>query len=342
VPGPTPGGTRRTHPPCGRLGQSILTVGARAIHGTLLLIAVSMVTFALMELAPGDFTDEMRLDPRIDAETLAALRYRYGLDVPLAERYAAWARSVMRGEFGYSFAFHVPVSHLLWDRVINTLLLTVTATILAWLVAVPLGVSSAVRRGGLFDRAVAVGTATLHAVPDLLLGLAALWLALSSGLFPVGGMRSLEAAPANWWEALSDRAVHLALPVTALTLVILPPIVRHVRAALIEVLDAPFVRSARARGVPERRLRYRTAFRAAANPLTALAGFSIAGLLSASLVVEVIMSWPGLGPLLLDATLARDVHVIAGATTVATMTLMLGMLAADGLLCLADPRVRES
>jgi peptide/nickel transport system permease protein len=284
----------------------------------------------------------MRLDPRIDAGTLAALRARYGLDVPLVERYAAWVRSVLRGEFGYSFAYHVPVSHLLWDRTINTLLLTVTATILAWLIAVPVGVSSAVRRGRLFDRTVAAGTATLQAVPDLLFGLAALWLALSSGLFPVGGMRSLESAPANWWQALSDRAVHLALPVSALTLAVLPTLVRHVRAALIDVLDAPFLRAARARGVPERRLMYRTALRAAANPLTALAGFSIAGLLSASLVVEVIMSWPGLGPLLLDATLARDVHVIAGATTVATMALILGMFAADGLLYLADPRVRES
>lgn len=314
--------------------------GSRVLHGILLLIGVSILTFALVELAPGDFTDDMRLDPRIDPATVAALRSRYGLDAPLAERYAAWVASALRGEFGYSFAYNVPVSHLLWDRGCNTLTLTVTATVLAWIVAVPLGVGSAVRRGGLFDRTVAMGTATLHAVPDVLLGLGALWFALWSGALPVGGRRSLESASMGWWEGGIDVAAHLVLPVVALVLAILPMLVRHIRASLIDVLQSPFILAARARGVPEPRLVYRAALRAAANPLTVLAGFSIASLLSASLLLEVIMSWPGLGPLLLDATLARDVHVIAGATTAATVLLMVGMLAADGLLYLVDPRVR--
>jgi len=324
-----------------RAGRVVGQIGARALHGLLLLVAVSILTFAMVELAPGDFTDDMRLDPRIDPDTVAALRARYGLDVPLAERYVAWVQSALRGEFGYSFAYNVPVSHLLWDRGFNTLLLTVTATALAWLVAVPLGVCSAVRRDGLLDRTVAAGTATLQAVPDLLLGLAALWLALSTGAFPVGGLRSLDANGPGWWPALVDIVAHLVLPAAVLMLAILPMLVRHVRASLIDVLQAPFMVAARARGIPERRLVYRSALRAAANPLTALAGFSIASLLSASLVLEVIMSWPGLGPLLLDATLARDIHVIAGATTAATVLLMLGMAAADGLLYLADPRVRQ-
>lgn len=323
------------------IGRLARRLGARVLHALLLTVGVSMLTFTLMEMAPGDFVDELRLDPRIDPATLSALRARYGLDVPLAERYAAWVGSVFRGEFGYSFAYHVPVSHLLWDRTLNTLLLTGTATALAWLVAVPLGVRSAVRRDALFDRTVAAGTATLQAMPDVLVGLAALWLALWSGLFPIGALRSVDGGAAGGWPALADRAAHLVLPVSALALVTLPALVRHVRASLVDALDAPFVLAARARGVPERRLAYVTALRAAANPLTVLAGFSVASLLSASLVLEVILSWPGLGPLLLDATLARDVHLIAGATTVATALLMAGMFAADGLLYLVDPRVRE-
>jgi peptide/nickel transport system permease protein len=315
-------------------------LGARLLHSVFLLVGVSVLTFVLIDLAPGDFTDDMRLDPRIDPATLASLRSRYGLDVPLADRYVAWVGSALHGEFGYSFAYHVPVSRLLWDRGLNTLLLTVTATTVAWLVAVPLGVRSAVGQGRPFDRAVSAVTAILQAVPDVVLGLAALWLALWSGALPIGGLRSLHAH-AGAWSALTDRAAHMILPVSALALAILPTLVRHVRASLIDVLDAPFLVAARARGVPERRLVYRTALRAAANPLTALAGFSIASLLSASLVLEVILSWPGLGPLLLDATLARDVHVVAGATTTATALLMIGMFTADGLLYLADPRVRE-
>jgi peptide/nickel transport system permease protein len=314
--------------------------GMRALHGLFLLVGVSILTFALVDLAPGDFTDDMRLDPRIDSATLAALRARYALDVPLAERYLAWVQSALRGEFGYSFAYNVPVSHLLWHRGFNTLLITVTATALAWLVAVPLGVRSAVRRGGFFDRTVTATTATLQAMPDLLLGLGALWLALWSGVLPVGGLRSLGTEAAGVGPRLLDLATHLLLPVSALVLAILPMLVRHVRASLIDVLQAPFIQAARARGVPEGRLVYRSALRVAANPLTVLAGYSIASLLSASLVVEVIMSWPGLGPLLLDATLARDVHVIAGTTTAATVLLIAGMFTADGLLYLADPRVR--
>jgi peptide/nickel transport system permease protein len=314
--------------------------GRRVLHGFLLLVAVSILTFVLVDLAPGDFTDDMRLDPRIDPVTLAALKTRYGLDVPLGTRYLTWVQSALQGEFGYSFAYNVPVSHLLWPRGLNTLLLTVVATTLAWLIAVPLGVHSAVHRGSLFDRTVAASTATLQAIPDLLLGLAALWLALWSGLLPVGGLRSLGTDTAGAWPRFLDLARHLLLPVLVLVLAILPSLIRHVRASLIEVLQAPFVRAARARGIPERRLVYRSVLRVAANPLTVLAGYSIASLLSASLVLEVIMSWPGLGPLLLDATLARDVHVIAGTTMAATVLLMAGMVTADGLLYLADPRVR--
>lgn len=316
-------------------------VGARLLRGLFVMVGVSALTFVLVEVAPGDFTDELRLNPRIDPETLAALRARYGLDAPLAERYVAWLASAVRGELGYSFAYHVPVSQLLWDRAFNTLLLTTTATTVAWVVAIPLGVHSAVRRGGIFDRTVAAATAILQAVPDILFGLAALWLALWSGRLPTGGLRSLHADAAGGWPAFADRVAHLALPTLALVLAILPTLVRHVRASLIDVLQAPFILAARARGIPERRLVYRTALRAAANPLTVLAGFSIASLLSVSLVLEVILSWPGLGPLLVEATLARDVHVIAGATTAATFLLMLGMLAADGLLYVVDPRVRE-
>jgi peptide/nickel transport system permease protein len=141
---------------------------------------------------------------------------------------------------------------------------------------------------------------------------------------------------------LSDLASHLLLPVTALALVMLPALVRHVRASLIEAIDAPFVQAARAMGVGDWRLVYRHALRAAASPLIPLLGLSVAGLLSASVTIEAVMSWPGLGPLLLDAIHARDVHLMVGATLVSTLFVVGGNLLADGLLYLADPRVRPS
>ena len=136
-------------------------------------------------------------------------------------------------------------------------------------------------------------------------------------------------------------AWHLVLPATALILLTLPVLVRHVRASVVDTLSAPFVLAARARGVPTRRLLFRDVLRPAANPLISLLGLSIAGLLSTSLVIETLMSWPGLGPLLLDAIASRDIHVVIGAVLCSTLLLLAGNLLADGLLVLTDPRLRS-
>jgi len=316
-------------------------LGRRALYGAWLLLSVSLLCFVLLELAPGDFTDEMRLDPQLSAEAADRLRARYGLDEPLLVRYGRWLSGIARGDLGISFTYNLPVARLLRDRAGNTLLLTSLAAVVAWGFAVPLGVWSAARRHRWDDRLIAGGTAVLHSVPDLLLGLGALWLALATGVFPVGGMRSLDAGSDGWLAATRDVAAHLVLPVAALVLSSVPTLVRHVRASMVEVLQAPFVQSARARGLSPTRVLLSHALRAAAGRLAALVGFSIAGLLSTSVVLEVILSWPGLGPLIVEATLARDVHVVAGVTTCATLLLVGGTMVADGLTYLADPRLRE-
>ena len=229
---------------------------------------------------------------------------------------------------------------LLWPRVRNTLLLAVPATALAWCIAVPLGAWAASRPGGLADHAAAGATTVLLSVPDLLLGLGCLLLAVRSGHFPTGGMTSVGFADLRPWAKVTDVVSHFFLPVAALTLINLPVVVRHVRASLLDVLNAPFIQAARAAGIPERRLLLRHALRAAANPLISLFGLSIATLLSASVVVEMIMSWPGLGPLLIEAVAARDLHLVVGAVLCSTALLIAGNLIADALLRLADPRLR--
>jgi peptide/nickel transport system permease protein len=155
-------------------------------------------------------------------------------------------------------------------------------------------------------------------------------------------MVSLGFASLGPLDKLKDATSHLLLPVTALTLVNLPVLVRHVRASVIDALQAPFTQAARATGIPERRILFRHALRAAANPLVSLLGLSVAALLSASLVVETIMSWPGLGPLLIEAVAARDLHLVVGAVTCSTSLLVAGNLLADGLLYLVDPRLRPT
>ncbi|MEM7581756.1 MAG: ABC transporter permease [Acidobacteriota bacterium] len=305
------------------------------------MIAVSILTFVLAELAPGDFLAEMQLDPRISEETLETLRARYGLDQPLPVRYVRWLDSIVSGDLGHSFAHNMPVGPLLWPRAINTLLLTASAMLLSWLLAVPLGAWAAARRGGWLDRSSLGITAVLMAVPELLLGLGCLMLAVTSGWFPVGGMSSLDSATLGFWHRLGDLLRHLALPSLALTLASLPVLFRHVRSAMIDALATPHIQAARGHGIGLRRLLFHHALPTAAGPLTQLFGLSIASLLSGALLIEVIMSWPGIGPLLIDAILARDLHVVIGTVLLSGLLMILGNLIADALLLASDPRIRR-
>ena len=312
----------------------------RLLQAAFLLIGVSILTFLFSTLAPGSYFDEMRLNPQISPETVAALRAQYELDRPLPVRYGRWVNSLLHGEMGFSFAYNSPVAPLLWVRARNTLLLTVTATLLAWALALPLGIWSATTLGRAPDRALSGVTAALLVIPDLVLALGLLILAVRSGWFPTGGMVSVGFESLSLVQKIRDIALHMALPVIALVFSALPMLVRHVRAAIAEVLEAPFLRAAASHGIPRRKLLYRYALRAAANPLLSLFGFSVGALLSGSLLVEVVMGWPGLGPLLLEAILARDLYVVIGGVLCSTIFLVAGNFTADLLVYWADPRIR--
>jgi peptide/nickel transport system permease protein len=315
-------------------------VARRIVHGLLLLVGVSVFAFALLSAAPGNFFDELRLNPQVSPETVAALKIQYGMDRPLPVRYLRWVASVARGQFGYSLSYHCTVGSLLWLRARNTLLLTGFATLLAWMVAMPWGVLEALHRGGWVDRMGAAVTAVLLAIPDVLLGLLLLLFAARTGWFPTGGMASVDPVNAGFLGRLQDAALHLFLPVVALALGTIPILVRHVRSAMVGVLDSPFVEAARGHGIPKWRLIYRHALPAAMNSLISQLGFSIGALLSMSLLMEVVLSWPGLGPLVLEAILARDVYVVIAAVMLSSVFLVIGNLVADLLLYWSDPRIR--
>ena len=319
----------------------IRRLAARALQAVVLLPLVALASFALAELAPGDFFAEMRLDPRLSEAHVRSLREQAGLDRPLLERYGRWLGSVLDGDLGYSFAYGQPVAPLLAPRVRNSLLLNSAATALAWMLAVPLGVLWARVRGRPASHVFATATAGLLAVPDVVVALALLLLAVRTGWFPAGGMVSLGHEDRDGVARAADVAHHMVLPVLALVLGVLPVLVRHVRTAVAEALEAPFVRAARAHGLSEARVLFLHALPAAANPLVSLFGLSIASLLSLSLLVEVVMAWPGLGPLMLEAILARDLHLVVGPVLASTVLLLAGNLVADLLLLAADPRIRE-
>jgi len=313
----------------------------RAAHGLLLLFGVSILLFLLFQAAPGDFLSEARLNPQISPATVAQLRAQYGLDQPLPLRYWKWLKSSAKGEFGYSFAYNAPASELLWPRARNTLLLSLPALMISWLIAVPLGVLAAGWKGSWLDRLFAGGTSALLALPDLLIALLALMLALKTGWFPVGGMTSVTAQDQSTWAWLRDLGWHMLLPVAALVIGSLAIILRHVRSSVAEVLESSYIRAAEGHGLPRLKLLFAYALPAAANPLISLFGLSVAVLLSVTLLIEVVMGWPGMGPLFVEAILARDLFVVIGAVMLSTLFLIGGNLLADLLLYAFDPRIRR-
>jgi peptide/nickel transport system permease protein len=312
----------------------------RTGHAILVLFGVSVLAFFFSTLAPGNYFDEMRLNPQISADRLSALRAEYQMDRPLVSRYARWAGALAHGDLGFSFAYNTPVAALLWTRARNTLLLAGTATLLVWMLALPLGIWSAETLGRPPDIVLSWATAVLLIIPDLALALGLLTLAVRSGWLPTGGMMSVGFSGFSTAHKISDLGAHVVLPVIVLVLSVLPVLLRHVRAAMVEALQAPFLRAAEGHGISRRRLLYRYALPAAAHPLIALFGFSLGTLLSGSLVVEVVMSWPGIGPFLWEAILARDLYVVIGGVLLSTLFLVAGNFAADLLLYWVDPRIR--
>jgi peptide/nickel transport system permease protein len=313
----------------------------RLVHAILLLVGASILSFLFSGLAPGSFFDEMKLNPQISSETVAALRSQYGLDQPLPLRYYLWVKSVMRGEWGYSFAYNQPVRNLLMVRARNTLFLTALAMTLAWLIAVPAGVWVASRHGRWDDQLASASTSLVLSVPELVVAFGFLYFAVRTHGLPVGGMVSTGFDRLSLSGKATDLAAHLIIPMTTLVLASVPMLIRHVRASMFEVLQAPFIQAARGHGISRATLLFRYALPAAANPLISLFGLSVAGLLSGSLLVEVVTGWPGLGPLLLEASLSRDFYVVVGVVMASTLFMIVGSLLADVLLVIADPRVRQ-
>jgi peptide/nickel transport system permease protein len=304
-------------------------VAARAWQGVVVLLVVSVVTFALLAAAGGDALTEAASDPMVSARAVEEMRRVYGLDRPAPVRYARWLSDFARGRMGHSFHFHAPVSAIIWPRLLRTLLLAALALAIAWSVALALGIQAARRPRSLWDRASEVLILAAASTPRIVLALAALALAVSTSLFPVGGEADL-LSPAR---ALPP-AVVLAVPLVALFLA-------QTRESLREALAEDFVRVARAKGLSEPAVVLRHAMRAALNPLITIFGYSLGGVLSGSVVVETVLGWPGLGSLGVEAARQRDVPLLMAVVMLTATAVLVGNLVADVLLRLNDPRLRE-
>ncbi len=301
---------------------------SRFLQGIFVLLAISLLVFVLLAMAGGDALSALRDNPQISAETLARLERVYGLDRPLPVRYASWLADLLRGNLGQSIYFQTPVWSIIWPRLLRTAALALLALTFAWTVALTLGLAAAQRRGDWMDRlcnwVIMAGSST----PRLVLALLALAL-----LSRVSWVQSHHFSDGNWVLRLLPPAFILSVPLMALFLA-------QTRTAIITALNKEFVRTARAKGLPERSLLWRHVLRPALNPLITLFGYSLGGLLSGSVIVEKVMNWPGLGQLSATAVQSRDLPLLMGVVLVASAATLTGNLLADVLLRLNDPRLR--
>jgi peptide/nickel transport system permease protein len=305
-----------------------------------LLFGISALTFMLLQLAPGDFLNQMAENPAISPATIDAMRRRFGLDQPWYVQYGLYLRNViLHFDFGESFSRHQPVFTVIREGLGNTLILAIAAAVVTWGLALPLGIWAAVRQYSWIDKTLSLVAFIWLSIPEILSGLLLLMIAARTGWFPVGGMRSIDYDEMSAAGKFLDLLWHLALPALVVGLVPLASRMRQMRGNLLDVLRLDYVTTARSKGLDERVVIYKHALRNALNPMITLFGYTLGALVSGSFVAEIIFSWPGLGRLTLDAILTQDQYLVMGSVLMASVVLILGNLIADLLLAVADPRI---
>jgi len=305
-----------------------------------LLFGISALTFILLQLAPGDFLNQMAENPAISPATIEAMRRNFGLDRPWYIQYGLYLRNILlHFDFGESFSRHQPVFTVIREGLSNTLLLAIAAAVVTWGLALPLGIWAAVRQYSWIDKTLSLIAFIWLSIPEILSGLLLLMLAARTGWFPVGGMRSIDYDDLTTLGRVRDLLWHLALPALVVGLVPLASRMRQMRGNLLDVLRLDYVTTARSKGLDEGVVIYKHALRNALNPMITLFGYTLGALVSGSFVAEIIFSWPGLGRLTLDAILTQDQYLVMGSVLMASVVLIIGNLIADLLLAVADPRI---
>lgn len=307
-----------------------------------LIIVVTFITKALLVASPGNYLADLRLNPSITRDYVEQMERRHHLDSNnVFERYWYWVWPALQGDLGYSFTKSAPVSSLIGERVLNTLLLTGSALAFSWLLAIPLGMLAAVYRNRWADKVIGFISFFGLSIPSIFFSLLLILFAAKTGLFPAGGIHN----QVMWdvmtpWERFVDTLWHLVLPTIVLGTIGLAQYVRQMRSEMIETLSQDYIRTARAKGLSRWRVLTRHALGNAINPLITIFGFSLATLLAGALLTEYVFGWPGLSVLTFDALKDKDEPLVMASVVMLVLMLVIGNLIADVLLAIIDPRIR--
>jgi peptide/nickel transport system permease protein len=304
-----------------------------------LIVGITFISFCAMSLVPGNFVTNLAMDPRIPPAVIKQMEREFGLDQPLMVRYLRWLWEVVHLNLGVSLAYRVSVTGLIESRAFNTAILSLASMFLSWAIAIPIGIIVAVRQNSILDRGLSFASFLGMSVPAFFLAFLAMDFALWSGWFPVGSSFSPDYAALDAWSKIADRINHLILPALVLGLAGMASLMRLMRSQILEIKNSEFVRTARAKGLPEHTVIYKHVLRNALNPFVTMAGYGLADLLGGAALVESVMNLQGLGLLLLNAVRSLDVPLVMGSVLMGTVLLLVGNLLADVALVAVDPRV---
>jgi len=306
-----------------------------------MLIGVTLISFVIMNLAPGDPTT-VYIDPSkpYDPQEIEAIRKDLGLDQPLFVRYGLWLRRTARGDLGYSFVSRRPVIKEITDRIPNSMLLAISSMVISFVIGSLIGVFSALNQYRVSDYIITVLAFLGISTPGFWLALMMIlvftgWL----GWLPSVGMTSIEVGPGTF-ERLIDLLRHMIMPVVVLSLPGIASWARYQRSAMLEVIRQDYILTARSKGLPEKLVIGRHAVRNAAIPVVTILGMSLPGLIGGSALIESVFAWPGMGRLGVNAAFSRDYPILLGVTLISSFLVMLGNLIADVLYAVVDPRIR--
>ncbi len=311
------------------------------------LLAISFISFVLIQLPPGDYVTTYiatlaASNEIVDQNTAADLRSRFGLDQPMIVQYWKWITNIiLYGDFGLSFEWQQPVSELIWERMSLTLVLTFSTLLLTWGIALPIGVFSAVKKYSIGDYVVTFFSFLGLAVPSFLLALVLMYFAAVEFGQSVGGLFSEQYQNAPWnFDKFIDFLQHLWIPVVILGVSGTASLIRVMRANMLDELNRPYVTTARAKGLSEFTLLVKYPMRLALNPFISTIAWLLPNLVSGSIIVAIVMSLPTAGPLLLQSLMSQDMYLAGAFILLICALTVVGSLISDILLALIDPRIR--
>lgn len=324
----------------------LLYILRRLGYGAITLFFVSLLTFFIIELAPGSAVDSeinrlRAMGSTVSTAQVEALEEQYGANDPWIVKYGKWISGMVRGDAGMSFAFREPVFDVIGSRLMLSLALGLGATLIAWVVAIPIGVYSATHRYSLGDNIITLIQFIGLAIPEFLLALAVMVAAVQFGGLEVGGLYSNEYRNAPWsLDKFVNMLSHLWMPVLVISVASTAWLTRVMRANLFDVLGQQFVQTARAKGVAERKVIWKHAVRNALHPLVMALGATLSGLMGGELVVSIIFNLPTLGQALFQTLITKDTYVAATILVIMAAILIIGNIISDLLLAVVDPRTK--